>query len=210
MSYYVMITRRQNLDDEGSPIELSEWHDIVAADPELEPSAKFDGEATWHGTASNETCDMLWSEGEILVNYPGPDQLRKMVKIAQRLGARVLGESDEVYTADNIDQLLLEVFGDGTFEAKDALEPPRNSEREKSFSIERVFGLLFLLVLFALPSTMVKCSAEQKKRAEAERVEQEKLDRSFEEIRQAVRAGEAGPAFQRLFEADDPSRGKLD
>jgi len=56
--------------------------------------------------------------------------------------------------------------------------------------------------------TLVRCAADQQAQAEKKRVEQEKLDRHIEEVRQAVREGKAGPAFTRLFggEVGEPKK----
>ena len=71
-----------------------------------------------------------------------------------------------------------------------------------NFSPRRVAIMLASCFAASLPLAMWQYTVSQMKRAEEERVHQEKLQKSVEQIREAVREGKAGDAFNRLFAED--------
>jgi len=104
MGYDIHITRRLHWSDDGEPsISLNEWQAVIDSDPQLE-LASLDG--------SGEICVMMcdqtksaaryfyYGEGQIFVKKPCKEVLIKMLAIAQKLHARVIGDDGEIYTPD--------------------------------------------------------------------------------------------------------------
>jgi hypothetical protein len=104
MGYDLHITRAEDWSDsEKTPITKEEWAAVVAADPELRWDADNDQfnrfQANWINPASGEERGWFaWSDGEISTKNPDRAQLAKMLQIAERLGAQVLGDDGEKYT----------------------------------------------------------------------------------------------------------------
>ena len=109
MGYDVYITRAESwLDSKDSPISDAEWRALVAADPTLRINTRDyadreteDGSierqhpVEWSGS-KDENC--LWfQDGAIVCKNPSRQWISKMVEFAKKLGARVVGEEDEVY-----------------------------------------------------------------------------------------------------------------
>jgi hypothetical protein len=109
MGYDIHITRRKNWADEGPPdITIDEWRAIVDADPELIPQpptplsplpAMMLGPTHASSQGARYFC---YLSGQIFVSKPNSDVLKKMIAIARLLNARVIGESDEVYSGDGL------------------------------------------------------------------------------------------------------------
>ncbi len=100
MSYNLYITRRQHWSDEGGPeISPEEWLAIIHRDAELRVSDdNGDYFADWLGPSSITEPWFNWFEGDIYATYPDEAQIAKMRAIASLLGAKVEGESGEVYS----------------------------------------------------------------------------------------------------------------
>lgn len=118
MGYEVHITRKENWFDDGPDIALEEWLDVVRSDAEMRLDAHAEatvGEgavlrvqdpsmSVWiqyskHGQHGN----MAWfwhNNGNVMVNNPDEEILRKMSKIATRLSAKVQGDDCELYGED--------------------------------------------------------------------------------------------------------------
>jgi hypothetical protein len=103
MSYNLYITRKLHwFDDSGLAIAPSEWRAVVESDPGL----KFDpsnGEyfAIWKDGAGEEHW-IDWDGGNLESKNPSAQLIGKMVAVASILGARVVGEEEEVYGADGV------------------------------------------------------------------------------------------------------------
>lgn len=102
MGYELHITRKENWsDEEGPAISEAEWRRLIAQDPELQLDtdtrcSMSDGEyvfAAWNG----KTGALGYYNGEITAKNPEEPLIRKMVAIAQRLGATVQGDDGERY-----------------------------------------------------------------------------------------------------------------
>src|SRR4030095_16791199 len=100
MGYDVHITRMHSWYAEGEPaITRQQWQSVLTDDPDLE---RID---------ENDTAQMLdpsrhvarffcYANGQISVKKPNKPVLMKMLAIADKLGARVIGDDDEVYSRD--------------------------------------------------------------------------------------------------------------
>src|SRR5262249_29961402 len=106
MGYDIFITRASStLETEEHPISEADWLAVIAADPDLERSQTDyyerrtqDGQieriydTIW--TAHPDTPPFLLMDGAIQIKNPDEATIRKMVEIARKLDARVLGEED--------------------------------------------------------------------------------------------------------------------
>lgn len=122
MGYSLHITRKNNWSDEdGTPITLDEWIEYVKSDPEMRldgfAEARLDDGsvlrtenpslAVWvsysgDGVGGNHAW--MWHfEGNVEAKSPDREIVAKMWRIAQRLGARVVGEEGEEYGSDGND-----------------------------------------------------------------------------------------------------------
>ena len=116
MGYDVRITRKENWwDESGAEINLDEWIDVVAADPDMRLDGYAEtqvgdgkilrvenkGLSVWtaysgHGKDGN----MVWfgfHRGNVVVKNPDTEILQKMWSLAQLLSARVQGDEGEFY-----------------------------------------------------------------------------------------------------------------
>lgn len=92
------------------PISETDWLAVVASDPELEMSTTDFYERKVGGTIeriydtywtvpNGERTAVFWlADGRITVKYRDRIALKKIVKIARKLGARLLGDDGEEYT----------------------------------------------------------------------------------------------------------------
>ncbi len=103
MGYDTTITRRDTWSaDEGPAITRAEWQAILASDVELE---RVDEEDTARMLdPSRHVARFFWyqPDGRIFVKKPNRPVLMKMLAIAEKLGARVIGDDDEVYSRDGV------------------------------------------------------------------------------------------------------------
>ncbi|HLP51828.1 MAG TPA: hypothetical protein VK154_13160 [Chitinophagales bacterium] len=103
MGYDLHITRKEKWYDEVSPddITIQEWVDYVKTDKELE----FAGEskkpeewlAIWLAEPTNKQIPFSYYNGCIQTKNPDDATIRKMLNIAQKLGAKVIGDEDEIW-----------------------------------------------------------------------------------------------------------------
>jgi hypothetical protein len=105
VGYDLHITRRENWSDTTGPaITEAEWRAAIESDPELTLDTQTrctmaDGEyifAAWNGRAG----ELGYFGGEITAKNPDPALVRKMVQLAQVLGAAVQGDDGESYGED--------------------------------------------------------------------------------------------------------------
>lgn len=99
MGYELTITRRENWStDEGPAITREEWQSILSNDPELEP---LNEDCAQMVDPSRRIANFFhYMDGNIWVKKPYKTPLLKMLSIAEKLGARVIGDNNEVYSAD--------------------------------------------------------------------------------------------------------------
>jgi hypothetical protein len=108
MPYHLHITRAADWTDSSElPIAAAEWLRLVRIDPELvEEPGHGSYFVRWVGP-HGQTRWLHWSEGRISSGYPDGAFLKKLVAIAERLGAKVQGDSGEVYSgAEPVDEWL--------------------------------------------------------------------------------------------------------
>jgi hypothetical protein len=109
MGYDLHITRAADWTESASaPIRAEEWLDLVRRDPEFELDG-LNGPyfAHWKNADSIQEGWLDWSAGQIYTKYPDSSLLRKMVAIADRLGAIVVGDDGERYTGEEpLDEYL--------------------------------------------------------------------------------------------------------
>jgi hypothetical protein len=103
MGYDLHITRAEEwTDSRRVPIRAKEWLRIVDQDPELTVDPRDNGPhfVLWTGHWIDGDHPWFdWSRGQIFTKNPDGKTLGKMLKIADRLGARVQGDEGEVYTS---------------------------------------------------------------------------------------------------------------
>jgi hypothetical protein len=106
MPYQLHITRASDWVNSGElPITTAEWLKLVRTDAELVQDSRHGPHfVRWAG--SSERMHWLeWTEGRINTAYPDGAFLRKLVTIAERLGAKVQGDGGEVYSgAEPVDE----------------------------------------------------------------------------------------------------------
>lgn len=104
MGYDLHITRAESwADNEGAEIGADEWLAAVRADPELTlaPDVGMGPHfARWSGPSRHDDPWLDWRAGNVYTKSPDSALLRKMVRLAERLGARVQGDDGELYTGD--------------------------------------------------------------------------------------------------------------
>ena len=106
MPYQLHITRASDWVNSGElPITTAEWLKLVRTDSELVQDSRHGPHfVRWAG--SSERVQWLeWTEGRINTGYPDGAFLKKLVTIAERLGAKVQGDGGEVYSgAEPVDE----------------------------------------------------------------------------------------------------------
>lgn len=109
MGYDVYITRASDwLDRETFPIPEKEWMIVVQSDPSLQISKEdyFD-RTTKEGNIERlrpvcwkqhpDSVPFWYMDGAIEVKSPDDSTIQKMIEIAKKLNARVIGEDGEEY-----------------------------------------------------------------------------------------------------------------
>jgi hypothetical protein len=102
MGYSLYITRREHWhDDSGPEITLPEWQQVVESDATLSWEPDLGNHfATWSDASSPEPPWLAWNNGNLESKYPPVEFIQKMVSLASRLDARVVGEEGELYGSD--------------------------------------------------------------------------------------------------------------
>ena len=99
MGYEVHITRADDwASNEDCAIEPSEWLNVVDGDKSLR-LAGYNGPhfAIWDGDPNEPEAWLDLVDGNITTKNPDGPLLKKMLEIAERLGARVQGDDGEVH-----------------------------------------------------------------------------------------------------------------
>jgi hypothetical protein len=101
MAYQLHVTRASDwMHSDELPITAAEWLKLIRTDSELVQDPRHGPYfVRWCGSASRD-CWLEWAEGRINTKYPDEALLRKLVAIAERLGAKVQGDGGEVYSGD--------------------------------------------------------------------------------------------------------------
>jgi hypothetical protein len=118
MGYEIHITRRENWADTEAPdISINEWLAYVNSDAELELTNGYElkigtetsyqnspGFCEWndHPTEKEPNSRPWFSfwKGSIETKNPDAPTIRKMMRIAEALGAQVQGDDGEIYTEE--------------------------------------------------------------------------------------------------------------
>lgn len=110
MGYDLHITRKEFWsDDDGPAITLDEWLAYVAQDPEIELDPQNPGPENYVITSHLDRWPLWWHRsGELNTKNPDHRAIAKLVQIAQKLDARVLGDDDEIYGLDPSDPSVFE------------------------------------------------------------------------------------------------------
>jgi hypothetical protein len=101
MPYQLHITRAADwMNSNELPITTTEWLKLVRTDSELIQDPRYGAYfVRWEGSPGTERW-LEWSEGRINAGYPDSAFLKKLVAVANRLGAKVQGDGGEVYSGD--------------------------------------------------------------------------------------------------------------
>ncbi|ASL40900.1 MULTISPECIES: hypothetical protein [Acetobacter] len=115
MGYDVEITRNPLFSRKPGPkITLDEWFNVIRRDPELKFFISADAAdygvdtALWIAHPNGKESDSaLWCcDGQIVAKYPDEPLLRKMIILAARLDADVVGDNGEYYELDEEGTLI--------------------------------------------------------------------------------------------------------
>lgn len=100
MGYDFHITRAddwtRNIEQQ---ISSEEWLTVVQSDPDLQPDPDNGAHAvTWKGHEGLEIAWFDWYQGNVFTTNPDTATLQKMLELARRMEARVVGDDGETYT----------------------------------------------------------------------------------------------------------------
>jgi hypothetical protein len=110
MAYQLHITRAADwMNSSELPITAAEWLKLVRTDSELiQDSIHGPYFVRWAGSPGRDRW-LEWADGRINTRYPDGALLKKLVAIAERLGAKVQGDGGEVYSGEEpVDEWLEE------------------------------------------------------------------------------------------------------
>jgi hypothetical protein len=108
MPYHLHVTRASDwMQSNEIPISAAEWLKLVRTDSDLvQDPRRGPYVAIWSGPDGRDQR-LEWSEGRINTRYPDGALLKKLVAVAERLGAKVQGDGGEVYSGDEpVDEWL--------------------------------------------------------------------------------------------------------
>jgi hypothetical protein len=108
MPYQLHITRASDwMHSHELPITATEWLKLVRTDSQLVQDLNRGTHfVRWSGSGDRDRW-LEWAEGRINAKYPDGAFLKKLVEIAERLGAKVQGDGGEVYSGDEpVDEWL--------------------------------------------------------------------------------------------------------
>lgn len=102
MSYDVYVTRAlHHFDGAQLPIAEGDWRALIENDPDLQaPDEAYPSYAVWSGTPSPGSHWIDWANGNLFTRKPDQSLLRKLLELAELLGAKVQGHRGEVYGLD--------------------------------------------------------------------------------------------------------------
>ena len=134
MGYDLHITRADDwFDSEQHSITAEEWLALIETDPELELAGDNGPYFTlWKGTSAYDEAWFDWDQGRIYTKNPDPPIIEKMISIAEKFGASVMGDDGERYPGPENDRYRQESAQSS---------PPSAPEEEVKPSIwKRLFG----------------------------------------------------------------------
>ena len=101
MAYQLHVTRASDwMRSDELPITAAEWLKLIRTDSELVQDPRHGLYfVRWAGAAGGD-CWLEWADGRINTKYPDGALLKKLVAIAELLGAKVQGDGGEVYSGD--------------------------------------------------------------------------------------------------------------
>jgi hypothetical protein len=101
MPYQLHVTRASDwMHSEELPITAAEWLKLIRTDSELVQDPRHGPYVVRWSAAAVGECWLEWADGRINTHYPDGALLKKLVAIAERLGAKVQGDGGEVYSGD--------------------------------------------------------------------------------------------------------------
>lgn len=99
MGYDLHITRRSKWwDDEGPEISLVQWKAFMRSDAEVQPDPDNGPVDFLYMAHPEEPWPLWWDRGEVRTKNPDEVTVRKLVEIAKKLKARVVGDDGEEYS----------------------------------------------------------------------------------------------------------------
>lgn len=101
MSYQVYITRAAFwAENEGSEIAAREWLELMQADADItQDEARGPYFGVLDRSQKNAESWLDWFEGNLYTSYPNRALQRKMLQVADELGAVIQGDDGEIYTS---------------------------------------------------------------------------------------------------------------
>lgn len=102
MGYDLHITRRDWwANPKGPEISIDEWLAFARTSTEVESDSENPGDHNWIMSRHKRRWPLWWAHrGELYTKNPDEEAIAVLVRIAQALNARVLGDDDEVYGTD--------------------------------------------------------------------------------------------------------------
>jgi hypothetical protein len=101
MPYHLHVTRASDwMQSNELPITAAEWLKLVRTDSDLVQDPRRGRYVALWSSPDGRDQWLEWSEGRINTRYPDGALLKKLVTIAERLGAKVQGDGGEVYSGD--------------------------------------------------------------------------------------------------------------
>ncbi len=99
MGYNLYITKADHpVNSKKDPITSKMWAEIVKADEELEFVENSKASVLWLDASGDDRGRLLLLHGKIIAKNPSDELIRKMVNLAGKLEARVIGDEGEPYT----------------------------------------------------------------------------------------------------------------
>lgn len=123
MAYDLHITRQEAWfeDDPERKIALEEWLAIIESDPQLRLDEEcretidgvslhgaLPGTAVWtYGAEGEKHSRFHYSDGNIDARNPDEESIAQMLRIADKLGAKVVGDDDELHRSESVPETPL-------------------------------------------------------------------------------------------------------
>ena len=113
MGYELHITRNPDWVDDGPAIPQSEWDAYVRSDPDMRvigsieahsPDGsiiRYEGDNLSVWKSPTDEVLFYYYDGAIAVKYPDAPTIGKMLEIASKLDAKVVGDDGEMYPLDS-------------------------------------------------------------------------------------------------------------
>ena len=105
MGYELHITRAESwVDNSGKKITREEYQELLRKDRDLKLAGINGPDFAVFSNASDpmRSSWLDWIAGNIDSKYPSSRMVRKMISIAEHLGAKVQGDDGEIYTLEEM------------------------------------------------------------------------------------------------------------